>query len=559
MLNWQKNLFEFIETQQYTVLILHGSIRDLIRLKDQSYGALTQYLQEIFGKKDYFIQYDPAQGIDFPNKEQKREFYRTLEAYDRLHNTNFAQGIPKNPGSAFLLLENFIKLQAIEGKSSAVIIDYIEDILPEGDRVYLSNEIRYCLVAVDKWSRDLFFLKKDITIILTVENLALLVSKITKNNFIPKIEILLPDDTERLKYLSKLQDDYKKVLDLSLESAAKLSSGLSLGQLKHILSYAHKNSKTVDAIFLKDRKKEAIEAECLGLLEFIEPGTNLDMVAGHSVVKEKFRQAAQALKVGHTEVLPMGYLISGPVGTGKTYLVTSFAGEIGVPVVQLMNFRSRWVGATEANLDKILNLLKSMWPVAVVIDEADAFLGQRDAGGDSGTSSRVFARLMSFMGNTEYRGKIIWFLITCRPDILPIDIKRQGRAEEHFALFYPERNEDKEAIFTAMCKKLSINRDNIGSYSQLFPKNIHYSGADIEAILTRAKFLCFVRKVENIDKRIISEVISDFIPPSYPEEVELQNLVAVKECTSRRMLPERYKKMSGADITKRIEQLLTKV
>ena len=78
-----------------------------------------------------------------------------------------------------------------------------------------------------------------------------------------------------------------------------------------------------------------------------------------------------------------------------------------------------------------------MWPVGVIIDEADAFLGDRNQQGDSGTSNRVFAQLSSFMGNTEYRGKIVWFLITCRPDLLPIDLKRQGRAEEHLGALLP--------------------------------------------------------------------------------------------------------------------------
>ena len=92
----------------------------------------------------------------------------------------------------------------------------------------------------------------------------------------------------------------------------------------------------------------------------------------------------------------------------------------------------------------------------------------------------------------------------------------------------------------------------------LAEKTESYVGADIEAILTRAKFLCFVHKKEKIDKKIISHVVDDFIPPSYPEEIELQNLVAVKECTSRKMLTERYRKMSGAEIDKKIQQLANK-
>ena len=111
----------------------------------------------------------------------------------------------------------------------------------------------------------------------------------------------------------------------------------------------------------------------------------------------------------------MGYLIAGPVGSAKTFLVNCFTGEIGFPCVKFLNFRSQWQGVTEGNLEKILKLLHAMWPVGVIIDEADAFLGDRNQQGDSGTSNRVFAQLASFMGNTEYRGKIVWFLITSPP------------------------------------------------------------------------------------------------------------------------------------------------
>ena len=45
--------------------------------------------------------------------------------------------------------------------------------------------------------------------------------------------------------------------------------------------------------------------------------------------------------------------------------------------------------------------------------------------------------LAAQMGDTRYRGHILWFLLTCRPDLLPIDLKRQGRAEIHIPLDTP--------------------------------------------------------------------------------------------------------------------------
>ena len=45
--------------------------------------------------------------------------------------------------------------------------------------------------------------------------------------------------------------------------------------------------------------------------------------------------------------------------------------------MKLRNFRSKYVGETEGNLEQVLNVLRSLGPVVVIIDEADAALGDR--------------------------------------------------------------------------------------------------------------------------------------------------------------------------------------
>jgi len=221
--------------------------------------------------------------------------------------------------------------------------------------------------------------------------------------------------------------------------------------------------------------------------------------------------------------------------------------------VKFLNFRSQWQGVTEANLEKIFNILKALWPVAVMIDEADAFLGNRDSGGDSGTSSRIFGSIASFMGNTEYRGKIIWFLLTCRPDLLPIDLKRQGRAEEHIGLFYPQNDPERLDLFKAMQRKTHVPVD-VPNFAEL-TKGRTMSGADIEAILVRSKFRAVTDGRDAVTEADVDAVLKDFMPPTYPNEIELQNLVAVQECTSKALLPEAFAKLDRDFVTRRIKEL----
>jgi SpoVK/Ycf46/Vps4 family AAA+-type ATPase len=238
-------------------------------------------------------------------------------------------------------------------------------------------------------------------------------------------------------------------------------------------------------------------------------------------------------------------------------MVNCFTGEIGFPCVQFLNFRSQWQGVTEGNLEKILKLLRSMWPVGVIIDEADAFLGDRNQQGDSGTSNRVFAQLSNFMGNTAYRGKIVWFLITCRPDLLPIDLKRQGRAEEHLALFYPETPDEHDGLFRIMLKKAGITTP-AKSITEVTDDPAGLSGADIEAILARALLAADADgngATTAVSVETLRHAFADFIPATSPLERELQILVAVQECTSREVLPESYRSMDRGTVLARINEL----
>src|SRR5690606_2218456 len=101
------------------------------------------------------------------------------------------------------------------------------------------------------------------------------------------------------------------------------------------------------------------------------------------------------------------------------------------------NFRSKWVGATEANLEKILSVIKAMGQVIVIIDEGDRSFGG-DGEGDGGTSSRAIARIKQFMSDTSNRGRILFILMTNRPDKLDIDIKRAGRLDRKIPFLYPQ-------------------------------------------------------------------------------------------------------------------------
>ncbi len=559
---WAKEFARKYFTKTFTQFILYGNVRDLVPTENKKgktiYEPLRRFLMnDLFAARDYVIFYDRSSGIHFADKASQSDFNRALSGYDTIFGTDYAKKLPKDPVRVLSVLENYFRLRLADGKRIACVLDYAETIVPMAEASMYSSEDRNALVFLQKWSHDPTFLRSDFTVCLVTENLRDLNQQLVQSPYTAEVQLVMPDESERLKYVRTYLDGTVKTFrdrsEVSIEALAQNTAGLNYVQLRTILADVLENRTELTYDTLSELKKAFIEAEAYGLLEFIETDFTLDMVAGHEHAIKHLRQAAAALKAGRRDVMPMGYLVSGPVGTGKTFTITCFAGEIGIPMVKLKNFRSQWQGVTEGNLEKILHLLEAMTPVAVMIDEADAQLGQRDVQGDSGVSKRVFGQIASFMSDTNHRGNIIFFLVTARPDLMPIDLKRQGRAEEHIALFYPSTREEREELLKVMMKKTRVSLPMEGVPESLLNGEVTLSGADMEALMTRAKFRA--APGGTVTGEILAETVQDFIPPTYPLEVELQTLSAVLECTSRALLPEKYRNINRESIVRRVEEL----
>ena len=558
---WAAELSEKYYSGVTSMFVLHGNVRDLAPSKR---GAITEFvpLQQflrdaLFGARDLALFYDRGGGLTFSSPEMKADFERALAGYDSFHGTNFADGLPRNPDGVLNILDNYLRLRILDRKKIALVVDFAETIAPAGDSSGMPAEDRNSLVILKRWAQSPVFLQADVTFCLIAENLIELNLGLVQNPGVAAIPIPLPSEKERLDFIGA-QLAVKPLpagSDVTAEMLSALTAGLKRVQLQSLISDAVENRRSLTMKFLLRRKTEMIEAEASGLLEFVESRFDLSMVAGHEPAKKKLYDTARAIRAGRTDVVPMGYVICGPVGTGKTFLTTCFAGEIGIPVVTLKNFRSMWQGVTEGNLERILNLLKAMSPIAVIVDEADAQLGNRASSGDSGVSSRVFAQIAQFMGNTELRGKVIWFLLTCRPDLIPVDLKRQGRAEEHIALFYPHTDEERLAMLHAVLKKIGVALASSEAEAVFLKHADGLSGADVEAILARALMKNALENQAGLEAEDLTAALEDFIPPSYPTEIELQTLAAVLECTSKSLLPEEYRKMDRSEIIRRTNQL----
>jgi SpoVK/Ycf46/Vps4 family AAA+-type ATPase len=220
--------------------------------------------------------------------------------------------------------------------------------------------------------------------------------------------------------------------------------------------------------------------------------------------------------------------------------VECLAGEAGVPVVKMKNFRDKWVGSSEGNLEKIFRLIHALGRCYVFIDEADQSLGRRDASsGDSGISGRIYSMLAEEMGSSSNRGNIIWVLASSRPDLIEVDLKRPGRVDVKIPLFPTSTARESFDLLRMLLKKRGIEVDagNLSSLEAFLPLLLTPGAAEALAV----KIYRLVRTSSlSIDQVLLSS-FREYQNPAPPDIMRFQINLAVAEASDLDFVPSLFR------------------
>ncbi len=611
--NWTNELKRRYLRGEASIFVLHGNVYDAI-LQDGKMLTLTDFLVQnvLQPSKDFVGVYNIATGFRSAYRKTVDDGRnKTLELLDSLtSNHSKTQWLE---ALEVLLSANQFALTSRNG----LILEYAETIAPAGDPSMQMDLDRAAIVTLHRWSFLPGVTQHDNIVVLLAENLAELSPKIVSNPRVVVIEIPLPDAETREKTIALIDE---KMSENDRRRYAELTAGLKVLQITSILKphetnevdlnqrthfiekllgdgeeikaratqlaqmTAEKSEEEIvqllapekkdialntDEIKVKaraeidklifQRKREIIEKECFGLLEFIEPKFGFEVVGGNEAIKADLNFIAQNMREGHYNRVPMGLLFTGAQGTGKTFFATAFAGEAKLTAVKLKNIRSKWVGSTEGNLEKVLSVIKAIGQVIVIIDEADRSFGNSGEGeGDDGTSSRIIAKMKEFMSDTANRGRVLFILMSNRPDKIDIDLKRAGRLDRKIPFFYPQSEAEVSAIGKANAKRNKLNiAEKLLENTDIWSKMVGYSAADIEATLLLSQ--------ENAAKRETPEVIvtaedlqtalTDYFPSRNETMLKFMETLAVFESSNRKYLPEKYAQISQEDLQRQLDSL----
>ena len=132
-------------------------------------------------------------------------------------------------------------------------------------------------------------------------------------------------------------------MEMPLNVLGQISAGLSLIQVRALLRGAFQTGEQITYHEVARRKKQIIEQECHGLVEFVDTKHNFSHVGGMERVKRDLMRVADAVKDGQTNRVPMGMIFVGPWVRVKRLSQRRRSGK-RPDVSEVQKFPRKWVG-----------------------------------------------------------------------------------------------------------------------------------------------------------------------------------------------------------------------
>lgn len=536
---WARELVDLYESNAASQFIIYGNVHDRMMIPATGgprIGTLTEYLLEVLLPRfDVVLSYDLGNGIRI---EKGGAAFSTWPYYKD------NPTLPRQPRPAIETLTHYFRYcanLARLNRETTQIGCFIRgaNLIAPASQSPADYDLGAIVTLIRDWPSDNLLASHSLATFLITENLNDLHPLLVNNPRAAKIEVPLPSVEDLSRACGLLAPshplataDYAGKTDVLAEQF----SGASLGSIERMFKSKEHAAEKLSAKDLIRIKKQIVEQDANGLIEFIESSRSLDDLYGQEKVKAWLRQDLSLWKASDTAALPKGYLICGPVGTGKTFLVECLAGEAGVPVVKLKNFRDRWVGSTEGNLEKIFRLLQALNRCYVFIDEADQALGKRDAGSnDSGMSGRIYSMIAEEMGRNANRGRIIWVLASSRPDLIEVDLKRPGRVDVRIPLFPTTTPEESFHLLRRLCqvRGVTLEQASFAGLEGIIPLMLTPGAAETIAV----KVYRLARTQSLSPEAALRECLADYRNPIPAEILQFQIDLAIRESTDQEFVP----------------------
>lgn len=445
----------------------------------------------------------------------------------------------------------------------ALIIDHADFLFPNEGNSRLSSRDREALARFSDLLHDREIwpdvdtadVRTDFILLLSL-NLSTVNDRLMKLPKTTHIDIKLPSLAIRRQYIQQkierhpLQFDYQDEEDV-IEAFAQDTMGLTIRTLDDLTTAAHRQNKPLQQDAVIEQVNQQLQRQLGSIVKLVYPSHSIEDVIGNAKLKKRLAHLKR--RIDSPERAPAGITVVGPNGAGKTFIFEAFAANTGRAVITLSQIRSEWFGKTDVFAEQLESTLSAFGRILVLVDEAHAAFGSIHGTQTHETEARLTRQIIQMMDDHDKRGRILWVLLTTRPDLLDPDIVRSGRCSLFVPIFDPE-GEDADAFYEWMIGKFTKENIMVDETNQevLKAQTSIFSAGDYRRLIDD-----FIEEVSfNPDITLI-----DFLETWKPSAISIgkkrrfQMLLAAQRCDWRELLPQALKETPLEQIDQEVERL----
>jgi hypothetical protein len=543
------------------VILLTGNVLD--QFWSPQLGSFTPLEQTLYQElKDKFLvlRVDAASGISFYDEADEQELVKVCQAADRIAPKGQGLGDVREK-MAQTQHQPLPMLILLRGMSNAVtrlwtgdksrykplclVIQFAPSLFPEGDFDRLSELDRQRLVTFLNWINDPFFSRSGSVILLVSDTKSEINRRVLALPVTEHVEIPLPSAPERAHFVTQYvqtcaPSNPTLQFELSQQAFVEDTAGLKLTSLEDLLETSRRTGEPVRRKHVLAEVNLILEAELGDVVKVNIPDHGPRDIIGSEATTAILRNIFQ--RCDNPETAVSAVLVSGPNGGGKTFQMEAFASESGRIVIELTGLRGMWYGQTDKLFERLRWHIATYGKVLILVDEAHTAFGSAHQSDTHETERRLAGNIIKMMGDPRFRGKVLWALMTSRPDELDPDVK--SRAPLQIPIFDPE-GEARQRFIQEMFQRRDITL-SAEELQRVCQQTAHYSARDFDNL---------VREVKAQGKPVLEVLQIWQASTAIVQQRRLQTLIAALHCSYPQLVPDWLRRMSTEAIQKEAEEL----